>query len=181
VEIQNQTDIINATPRWVFVTFDSDAGEDNDYTTAWIWTVNLDKYTSDTQTFDFVTRSQMATTFCNPVGFVLTLRSSIDQPFPTKTVEAPVVTSVAGSPVTAGQQFQIHGTAFYPSLLENVLLGGNAVPSANISRTSDTVITVTAPSDSAQFPFDRPLAVAVRTSAGTSNADQAVTIRRPPR
>jgi hypothetical protein len=177
VEVSNITDIVSAAPRWVFGTSDSDAGEDNDYTTAWIWTVNLDDYTSATQRFDFVTTSEMANSWCSPGGFVLTLRSSVDQPFPTKTVEAPVVTSLTGSPVTAGQQFQIHGTAFYPSLVQNVLLGGNAVPSANISTTSDTVITVTAPNDPTHFPLNTPLAVAVRTSAGTSNADQTVTIR----
>lgn len=179
VEVQNLTDIVKSTPRWTFNTSETDAGEDNDYTTAWIWTVKLDDYTSNTQTFDFVTTSTMAHLLCSENGFALGLKTRVDQPFPTKTVEAPVVASISGSPVTAGQQFQINGTGFYPSLVESVLLGGNAVPSANISTTSDTVIAVTAPNDSSQFPFNTPLAVAVRTSAGTSNADRSVTIRRP--
>jgi hypothetical protein len=180
VEVQNLT--VSGVPQWVFFTDQTKENENNHYTTAWIWTVKLDDYSSDNQTFDFSTGSKMTSPCSGPVeGFTLGLYSSVHQPFPTKTVEAPVVTSLTGSPVTAGQQFQIIGTAFYPSLVQNVLLGGNAVPSANISTTSDTVITVTAPNDSSQFPFDRPLAVAVRTSAGTSNADQTVTISRPPR
>ena len=179
VLIENLTDTQTATPQWLFdATFNTSPGLDNDYTTAWIWTVKLDDYTSATQTFDFVTTSTMVT-MCNFGGFEMTLRSSVDQPFPTKTIEAPVVNSVAGSPVTVGQQFQINGTGFYPSLVQNVLLQGNAVPTANISTTSDTVITVTAPNDSSHFAFNKPLAVTVRTTAGTSNSDKTVTIRAP--
>lgn len=180
VQILNATDINTATPIWAFFVSVGKVvvGSDSNYSTAWIWTVSRDAYNSDAQKFDFVTTSGLANS-CNPDGFFVNLTSNVDQPFPTKTIEEPVVISISGSPVSVGQQFQINGTGFYPSLVESVLLGGNAVPSANISTTSDSVIAVTAPNDSSQFPFNTPLAVAVRTSAGTSNADQKVTIRRP--
>jgi hypothetical protein len=91
VEISNLTNIVTAVPGWSFTTTATKFAENNQYTTAWIWTVRLNDYTSNAQTFDFVTESHMNTFSCNPgPGMVLTLRSSVDQPFPTKTVEAPV-------------------------------------------------------------------------------------------
>jgi hypothetical protein len=86
-----------------------------------------------------------------------------------------VVSGVSPSSVASGQTFEISGTGFYPSLVEAVLLGGQALDTGNWSADTDSQITVTAPADPPEF--NQALSVVVKTSAGTSQqTDVTVTV-----
>ena len=64
------------------------------------------------------------------------------------------------------------GSAFYPSLVTSVLVGGTPLAPTQYSVVSDTKIAVVAPAQFGVFPQ----AVVVQTTQGVSNDNVTVTI-----
>jgi hypothetical protein len=90
-------------------------------------------------------------------------------------LQLPVVSSVTPACVEVGGTFDILGTAFYPSLLNSVVIGGTHLSSSNYSVTSDNgvaEIRVIAPDQQA---YD-PQSVAVHTGVGISNSNVSIEI-----
>ena len=188
VEIENQTDPASGVTAWEFTIGEVlvPGGDDVSFDTAWIWAVDLSAYGSDQDQFVFSSEvGGVSFFFLEPgncqsnegpglAALDATLTSSLDQPFPTETIEAPVVASVTPGTVSPGNTFQLAGTGFYPSLVEAVLLGGQALDSGNWFVNSDTQITVTAPPDPPAFNTSLP--VEVKTADDVSNTDQTVII-----
>jgi IPT/TIG domain len=79
-----------------------------------------------------------------------------------------MVTGVSPGCVDSGDSFTIHGTGLYPSLVQAVLVNGNAVDPHAITPISDTQLNVIAP-DTIECHFGCP--VEVQTNEGSSNTN----------
>jgi hypothetical protein len=93
-------------------------------------------------------------------------------PFDTFELEAPVVTAVDPTSALSGQQFDIVGSAMYPSLVTAVQLGGVPLRDGNFTTVDNETITVVVP---AAITKGKKI-VGVQTSQGESNTDIVVTI-----
>ncbi len=152
--------------------------------TSWIWAVPLEAYASEQEpfVFDSLARMRAGAFYFGRIhihaDFTARVESLVDQPFPTKTILPPSIAKVQPKTVPVAGQATISGEGFYPGLFSNVLLGGNALPAANVTNSSDRQIIVTVPNDTSSFPPGKPLAVQVNTGAGASNNNQTLTILR---
>ncbi len=150
---------------------------------SWIWAVPLAAYTSEQEDFVFESTARMRAGFLHAREWVYNdfsahIENLVDQPFPTKTILPPSIATVTPNAVPRAGQVTISGQGLYPGLFANVLLGGNALPAANVTNTSDTQIVVTVPNNPSSFPLGVPLAVQANTSAGASNNNNTLTILR---
>jgi hypothetical protein len=107
-----------------------------------------------------------------PPAIELSFDPSVPLPFDSFSLKPPTVTSVSTPTVKQGADFTINGEGLYPSLVTGVLIGGQALPSANYQVVSDTKITVVAPNSAG---MDEP--VVVQTSQGVSNSNVTITVR----
>jgi hypothetical protein len=106
----------------------------------------------------------------------VTLDMSTIIPLPfgsTFTLTKPNVTGVSPMTVQPGDLFTIEGTGLYPSLIQNVFIGGQPVNMANVVPISDTEIEILAPNT----PRNRPQSVVVRTNLGFSNNNVKIIIQ----
>src|SRR5262249_45073050 len=87
---------------------------------------------------------------------------------------SPTVTGVSTPTVKPGDTFTIEGSAFYPSLVQDVLIGGQSVGTANFTPVSDTKIQVVAPNTQGIA-----LPVVVKTTQGLSNDNVTINIGTP--
>src|SRR5262249_8310373 len=95
-------------------------------------------------------------------------------PFPfgaTFALASPTVTGVSTPSVDPGETFTIHGSGLYPSLVEAVLIGGQALDQSNVAPISDTEIQGVAPN----IP-GTSLPIVVKTSQGDSNDNVVISI-----
>jgi hypothetical protein len=91
-------------------------------------------------------------------------------------LDPPQVNANTPTTVTAGNTFIINGLNFYPSLVQNVLIGGKALDPANYEVLNNQQIQVVAP--------DTPgnaLPVIVKSTQGFSNTNVTITISPPPK
>jgi hypothetical protein len=109
-----------------------------------------------------------------PLDVALSFSAAVPWPFgETFQIQPPVITGANPACVDSGNSFAIHGTGLYPSLVQAVLINGNAVAPQAITALSDTQLNVIAP-DTIQCHFGCP--VAVQTNEGTSNTDVNIEI-----
>jgi hypothetical protein len=93
----------------------------------------------------------------------------------TFTLTKPNVTDVSPTSVQPGDLFTIEGTGLYPSLIQDVFIGGQPVNMANVVPISDTEIEILAPNT----PKNSPQSVVVRTTLGLSNNNVKISIQNP--
>jgi hypothetical protein len=97
---------------------------------------------------------------------------SVPVPFGKLTeLDPPLVNNDNPKAVKAGETFIINGVNFFPSLLESVLIGGNALDPANFMAINSQQIEAVAPDTPGQA-----LPVVVKTTQGFSGADATITI-----
>jgi hypothetical protein len=116
------------------------------YNTAenWVWFINRDVYGGTPneipEVFSYIDTGTDSTVVRGKCGF--------PPPFRTFEVAAPEITSADPETVQrGGGTFMIRGARMYPGIVTNVLLGGDALPTANFVRVSDTEIRVMVPSN----------------------------------
>ena len=115
----------------------------------WVWFIDRDVYGNTPNEIPEVL-------FYSTAGTDKTYASGVcafPPPFPTFDVTAPVITSVDPQTVQrGGGTFLIHGAQMYPGIVSNVLLGGDALPTANFVPINDTEIRVVVPSSQKTGP-----------------------------
>jgi hypothetical protein len=146
----------------------------------WIWEIPVSAY-SRTQQPTCGSMGQPCIQFFSGIGLHPNIdpnsnssRDAVTEIFPlipipfgfTEELQSPTTTSVNHTSVPVGCDFIITGTAFYPTLVDAVVLGGTPVPGADFQPVSDTEIRVVAPNT----PGDSQTVV-VRTDVGTSSGD----------
>ncbi|MGH6904950.1 MAG: IPT/TIG domain-containing protein [Geminicoccaceae bacterium] len=137
----------------------------------WIWELPFTAYDPGQ---DEIVFHSFAVQETNDGGAKRSLKVDLDSPVPlpfgdTFALQPPAVTSVDPDDVCANEKVTITGTGFYPSLVQRVLIDGDALDA--FSTVSDTEITVFAP-DFLGFA----LPVAVQTAEGLSNDDVTIAI-----
>lgn len=183
IKIQNLTDVGTGVTQWKFTPTDFNNLPGHLVTTdaTWIWGMDLGIYNNPLPdgpynpdaVFEYESKMRVDNVICgtNAYDLAINMTPKIAQPFPTETVESPVVSSVSPASVAGGQEFTIYGSGFYPSTVSAVELGGNALDSSNWIVNSDEEITVVAPDNTTGT-----LSVIVKTSAGLSNSTVNVTL-----
>jgi IPT/TIG domain len=151
---------------------DLNALGDIDLYNNWIWQVPFSSYSGSSRQGQLVTNynaNLKATIGSALVGLEVNMDSEVPWPFgQTFQIQPPVVTGLSPGCVDSGNSFTIHGSGLYPSLVQAVLINGNAVEPQNITTVSDTQLNVIAP-DIFDCHFGCP--VEVQTNKGTSNTD----------
>ncbi len=144
VTILNTSNLASATPSWTFQQANPVRNALFDTATGFLWFIDRDIYESTgeeiNELFSFfdASISPNFVTVHGTCGYPL--------PFPTFEVGAPQVTSVDPTSVQrGGGTFLIRGEQMYPGIVSNVLLGGDALPSANFVPIDDKDIRVVVP------------------------------------
>lgn len=179
VTIRNESNLGSALATWFFRPVSPNPSTLFDVATSFLWLVGRDVYPDGGEGGgELLSIFQSA---INPDGQSV-LQSNgqcvFPQPFPTWDVEAPHITSVEPEMVKrGGGSFLIHGEQMYPSIVSDVLLGGNALPTANFVTLDDTEIRVVIPSG--QRLGETPVQVNTLFSGQTltSNNDVDVNVR----
>jgi len=115
----------------------------------WIWEIPFDAYSPAQQPtcgknggpcIQFISDTTLPPNFSNTLKDAFaSIQPLIPIPFGfTEKLQAPTVTSVDHTSIPVGCDFTITGTAFYPALVEAVLIGGQQAPGANVNPLSDT-------------------------------------------
>ncbi len=144
VTISNTSDLSTGSVSWQFRP--QNLSPHLLYSTAenWVWFIDRNVYgrTPD-EIPEVFSNFQAGTDSTNSPGLC-----GFPPPFTTFTVTAPEITSADPASVqSGGGVFSIRGTQMYPGIVSNVLLGGDALPTANFVRISDTEIRVVVPSN----------------------------------
>ncbi len=179
MSITNDADFSDATTDWLYTLNDLSTGGAIDLFNQWIWQVPFSSYSASDPPELFINSSSelnanvrdniYPTPPSSPVVVEVQLSASVPWPFGrTFAIQPPVVTGVSPACVNSGDSFTIQGTGLYPSLVQAVLINGNAVDSSAITTVSDTQTNVIAP-DTIECHFGCP--VAVQTNEGTSNTN----------
>jgi hypothetical protein len=164
IAISYQADLSNGNSQWNY-TATGQAFSAASFHDSWIWLVPFNAYSPNQTTMAFLGAGGAAD---------LDLEDHAVVPLPfgdTFQLGSPKVTDVSTSTVKPGGIFTIDGSAFYPSLVEGVLIGGQSLNPDNFVVLDDGQIEVVAPNT----PGNN-LSVIVRTSQGFSNGDVAITI-----
>ena len=144
----------------------------------WIWEIPFSQYPPVPpnpasikffSTFGFQYAAAPSGTF-----YVVNPTPTTTVPFPfgaTFALATPTVTGVSTPTISPGQIFTIHGNALYPSLVQDVLIGGVSLGLGNVTPVNDTTIQVVAPN----MP-GTSLPVVVKTGVGDSNDNVSITI-----
>jgi hypothetical protein len=175
IQIVNRSDPVYGAAWWDYV-FNTATSSGNSYTfyDQWIWEVPFS---------DYVSLASPTTRVFTTVGYTdssdVFHASQYDEPFPrpfgtTYALSSPTVSGVSDPSVKAGGTFTITGSAFYPSLVQSVLIGGQALSTDNFAVVNDHEIQVIAPATPG-----KALPVVVKTAQGFSNADVTITITAP--
>lgn len=155
---------------WTFTSTGGSVGEMtlND---SWIWLVPFADYKPD-QT----TQPMSGNAFVGlPLGYQVHDSITIPLPFGRNfQLTSPTVSGVSETTVKPGEIFTIEGSAFYPSLVQGVLIGGQPLNPSNFSVLSDSQIAVVAPNTPGNA-----LPVVVKTTQGFSQGDVTITITGP--
>jgi hypothetical protein len=175
-------DLTTGRTRWDYGSNNQNrkSGETDTYYNQWIWKVPFAAYGNPTgfpdqifvaTAFGYITVNNPNNTWSN--YFLSPARVPFDWTFQltSPSVTGITVNGVSTSTVNPGEKFTIEGTAMYPSLVKDVLIGGQSVGTANFKPTSDTKIQVVAPNTPG-----RSLRVVVETQQGYSNDNVTITI-----
>ena len=147
--ILNQADLASGSARWEFRPANPRANVLYGPAESWVWFIDRDIYGDTPNEIPEVFSNFRAGTRDTDIQAVC----GFPPPFPTFSVGAPEITSVSPETVQrGGGTFLIRGTQMYPGIVRNVLLGGDALPSANFVRISDTEIRVVVPSNQRTGP-----------------------------
>lgn len=155
---------------WIF---ESNAGALDQLTVnnSWIWRVDFNLYLDGQTILPFDAYADVGGANA-PADYSACDEASAPLPFgDVFQLQNPVVTSVSAATVSPGTKFTITGTAFYPSLVESVLLDGQVLDPSSYTVVSDTQIEVVAPNAPGNA-----LPVVVKTTQGLSNANVAINI-----
>jgi len=143
VTIHNNSNLANGTTSWRFIPANPLANVLYDTSENWVWSVDRDVY-GDTpnEIPELYIETQAGTDRILAQGLC-----AFPPPFSTFNVSAPHITSVDPATVQrGGGTFLIRGARMYPGIVSNILLGGDALPTANFVPISDTEIRVSVPS-----------------------------------
>ena len=137
---------------------------------SYIWQVPFSAYsTGSTLNFNTVIAGLTPN---NPNSDQLLLRAAAPIPFgSTFKLASPVVNSLSAPTVTPGEIFTITGSSFYPSLVEGVLIEGQALSPANFTVVNDGQIQVVTPNI-----LGNDQSIVVKTTQGFSNANITLNI-----
>jgi hypothetical protein len=143
VTIQNTSSLEAATTSWDFRPANPLARVLYDTAENWVWFVDRDVYGNTPNDIPEVLFFSTASTDSTSASDVC----AFPPPFRTFDVAPPVITSADPATVQrGGGTFLIRGARMYPGIVTNVLLGGDALPTANFVPISDTEIRVVVPS-----------------------------------
>jgi IPT/TIG domain len=178
VQILNQSDLSFAQPRWSFEVQNYTGGSLFAPLMDWLWIVPRSAYpdggTGDGGIFFETTPFELGDLADSEY-----LKCNLSYPFPEWTVDAPIVSSV--NPTTAnagGGKFSILGENFFPSIVSDVLLAGDALPAANFQKVDATEIEVTVPSGLASGAHPVQVNTFFNGQTLPSNSDVEVTITK---
>jgi hypothetical protein len=170
LQIEYEPNLLAGEPLWFFL---SNQGTLDQLTVndSWIWVVAFDKYETGQTQFNFDSYAVVGPLQGAPV---YTAQDMASAPLPFGDIfqlQAPVVTGVSPSAVSPGAKFTVTGSAFYPSLVESVVLDGQALDPSSYTVVSDTQIEVVAPNSPGSA-----LPIVVKTTQGLSNANVTIDI-----
>lgn len=144
VTIFNRANLATAETRWEFFPRNPVARALYDPAENWVWFVDRDVYGNTPNDIPEVLFGSAAQTG----GVYATDECAFPPPFQTFQIAAPMITSVDPATVQrGGGTFVIRGLRMYPGIVSDVLLGGDALPTSNFVRESDTEIKVVVPSN----------------------------------
>jgi hypothetical protein len=143
VTIQNTSNLTTASSAWRFIPAGSLRNLLYDTAENWVWTIDRNVYgPTPNEIPEVFFYSEAGTTDIRVQG-----RCAFPPPFRTFDVTASMITSAEPATVQrGGGTFLIRGVRMYPGIVTNVLLGGDALPTSNYVRISDTEIRVVVPS-----------------------------------
>jgi hypothetical protein len=173
ISILNLADPATGSTAWQY-TFNSPpvATSSTIFSDQWIWAVPWSYYEFDTykESFNFGGYLTYSLPGSNPTGPGFS--NSVPVPFgKTLELDPPLITAIDPKTVTQGGIFTINGANFFPSLVQNVLIGGKALDPANFTVMSNQQILVVAPDTPGQA-----LPVTVKTTQGFSGPGDTITI-----
>jgi hypothetical protein len=157
-------------PEWLFSSNNSNLNQMtiND---SWIWIVPFGDY-SPGQTYLPILAHADVGPVTGPTTYDFDYTFNAPLPFgDTFQLQKPVVSGVNVPTVAPGGEFTITGSAFYPFLVDGVVIGGQALGPASFSVLNDGQIEVVAPDMTGNA-----LPVIVKTSQGFSNANVTINI-----
>jgi hypothetical protein len=173
VSIQYFPNLAAGTTNWLFV---SNNGNLSQFTAtdSWIWVVPFKDYSAGQTNLPFT-----AYTDVGPVTGATTyqVERTLAAPLPfgdTFQLQNPVVSGVSVPTVAPGGEFTITGSAFYPFLVEGVVIGGQGLSSSSFTALNDSQIEVVAPNTPGNA-----LSVIVKTGQGLSNGNVTINIGSP--
>lgn len=178
--VTNGADFVQAQTAWTFQVNDIASHFPGDvlYDDQWIWQVPFSSYSpSDPPDLFFNTSAFLNVNLSGlpDVNLQVELSPSVPWPFGrTFSLQPPVVTGVSPSCVNSGDSFIIEGSAFYPSLVQSVEIGGTPVSPDSITKVSDTQLEIIAPDTI--LCHGEGCAVSVQTTQGTSNTNFNIVI-----
>lgn len=161
------------TNEWEYLSQKSKKETTYAYTQNWIWAIPLNVYSSN-DPVTFSTRAVGATECVCKIDpeIVLSLSSSVPQPFNHTQLGPPTVEGVDRSQAKPGSAITITGSNFYQ--INGVLLGGAPVNTANYEVVeSDTKIKLIIPGSQ---PIGPSQSVVVNTQEGISNTNVTIDI-----
>jgi hypothetical protein len=138
---------------------------------SWIWRVPFQDYSQGQTSVSFQAQASVGPV-TGPTTYFFTSDVSLPIPFgDTFELQNPAVSGVSVPTVAPGGEFMITGSAFYPSLVQGVVIGGQALSPSSFSVLGDGQIQVVAPNTPGNA-----LPVIVKTSQGLSNANVTINI-----
>jgi hypothetical protein len=147
VTIRNLSNLDTAGTLWNFRPVSAEPSTRFDFATSFVWLVRRDLYPDGGEgAGELLSLFQSAIIPDGQPRLRTNGQCLYPLPFPTWEVDAPVIARV--EPATAkrgGGSFLIHGEQMYPSIVSDVLLGGNPLPQANYVTIDDAQIRVVVP------------------------------------
>jgi hypothetical protein len=144
VTIRNTSDLALARTAWQFNPANPMPHVLYDTAENWVWSIDRNVYGGTPNEIPEVFSYFQAGTDST----LSPARCGFPTPFRTFDVAAPEITRADPPTVqSGGGVFSILGTQMYPGIVSNVLLGGDALPTANFVRINDTEIRVVVPSN----------------------------------
>ncbi len=174
VTIHNVSNLEGGTTGWIFRPANPLPRVLYDTAESWVWYIDRDVYGNTPNDIPEVL-------FYSSAGTDKTYASGVcafPPPFPTFDVTAPVITSVDPQTVQrGGGTFLIRGAQMYPGIVSNVLVGGDALPTANFVPISDTEIRVVVPSNQKTGPNAVQVNTSVNGTVLPSNTNVKVNVK----
>jgi hypothetical protein len=171
ISIQYFPNLAAGTTNWLFISNNGNLPQIT-VTDSWIWRVPFKDYSPGQTQLPF-TGYVVVGPVVGPTTYQVE-DNTASAPIPfgdTFQLANPVVSGVSAPTVAPGGKFTITGSAFYPSLVESVLIGGQPLSTANYSVINDRQIEVVVPNTPGSA-----LPVVVKTSQGLSNANVTINI-----